>query len=259
MKRKIKLCIRAMSLIFLGACGDDAMMQEQPAESISEEAGDEESAEWEIGIAEEKIYIPDISGEYTFLYVTDTHMIVPDVEDSEEVTEHFASRFEEFKNAEGVPSAEQFGAWIAYANAQEADAFLLGGDAIDYPSESNLKHLKENLDKLKMPYLYTVGNHDWTYPWDYMTEQGKANYLPLLAPYMQENTAIHALELEELILVSVDNSTNQIAPEAMEEYKRILQKGKPVIVMLHVPLLTQSVLTKAKEVWSSPVVLGGGN
>lgn len=76
---------------------------------------------------------------------------------------------------------------------------------------------------------------------------------------MQSDPAVSQMDFGEFIIVSVDNSTNQIAPEALEMYKEILQKGKPVIVMLHVPLLTQSVLTKAKEARDSGVVLGGGN
>lgn len=255
----MKLAVCAMVFFLLAACKDADSIKEETAENIGKEDLTQADVTWEKNITEETIYIPGLAGEYNFLYVTDTHMIVPDAEDSEEVTEHFSPRFEEFKNEEGIPAAEQFRVWVDYANEQKVDAFLLGGDAIDYPSESNLKHLESNLSELQMPYLYAVGNHDWTYPWDYMTEQGRANYLPLLAPYMKENTAIHALEMEGLIVVAVDNSTNQITPEAMEEYQQILQKGKPVIVMLHVPLLTQSVLAKAKEVWSSPVVLGGGN
>lgn len=259
MRRKISTAACAMVFLLLTACKGEELIQEENAEIVEEKDLDKTDVAWEQGIIEETIYIPGFDEEYIFLYLTDTHMIVPHVEDSEEVTEHFTSRFEEFRNEEGIPSAEQFHVWMDYANERDADAFLLGGDAIDYPSESNLLHLEKNLSELRMPYLYAVGNHDWTYPWDYMTEQGKMNYLPLLAPYMQENTAVHTLEFEDLIIVAVDNSTNQIAPEAMEQYKQILQKGKPVIVMLHVPLLTQSVLTVAKEVWPSPVVLGGGN
>lgn len=42
-------------------------------------------------------------------------------------------------------------------------------------------------------------------------------------------------------------------------YEEILAEGRPVIVLAHVPFMTQSVLGKAKEAWSSPVVIGAGN
>ena len=42
--------------------------------------------------------------------------------------------------------------------------------------------------------------------------------------------SIHSLELDDFIVVAVDNSNNQIHPNALEEYKTVLQKGKPVIL-----------------------------
>lgn len=249
MKKKIFVCLLTVCSLVCCAC----------AARTKKEQNQEPEDEITMHVADEKLEIPGLSGEYTFLYLTDTHMVVPDEADSDKVEAYADLRFDEFQNAEDISSAEQFGAWMEYANEKQVDALLLGGDIIDYPSAANIEHLEENLEKLQMPYLYALGNHDWTFPWEYMTQYGEETYLPMLEPYMQSDSAIHWLELEELILVAVDNSANQIAPEALEEYREILQKGKPVIVMLHVPLLTQSVLTKAKEAWSSAVVLGGGN
>ena len=110
-----------------------------------------------------------------------------------------------------------------------------------------------------MPYLYVNGNHDWTYPWEYMTDTGKETYLPLLAPYMDGNTAIHSLDLGEITVVGIDDSTNQVNGDVFPEYERLLQEGKPVVVVAHVPFMTQSVLGRAREVWNSPVVIGAGN
>lgn len=92
-----------------------------------------------------------------------------------------------------------------------------------------------------------------------MTEKGKAEYRPLLEPVMQGNTIIQRLDIGELTVVAVDNSTGQVCGEALDSYREILAEGRPTIVLVHVPFLTQSVLTKAREVWSSPVVIGGGN
>lgn len=217
------------------------------------------SADWEPQIIEEEIVIEGLNGEYEFLYLTDTHMIVQDEADSQQVKENAQARYEEFRNREGVPSAEQFGNWMAYANEEALDGVLLGGDIIDYPSEANIQHLKQNLDTLQMPYVYTLGNHDWTYPWEYMTLTGLETYLPMLDEFMEGNSAVHSRDYGEFVVVAVDNSGNQINDAAMAECERILEEGKPVILMLHVPIVTQSVLGRAKEVWSGGVVLGAGN
>lgn len=215
--------------------------------------------DWEPQIIEEEIVIEGLSGEYEFLYLTDTHMIVSDKADSQQVKENAEARYNEFRSSEGVPSAEQFDEWMAYANEEELDGVLLGGDIIDYPSEANIQHMKNNLDTLEMPYIYTLGNHDWTYPWEYMTLTGAETYLPMLEEFVDGNSAVHSRDYGEFVVVAVDNSSNQINDAAMAECERIFSEGKPVIILLHVPIVTQSVLGRAKEVWSGGVVLGAGN
>lgn len=217
------------------------------------------SSDWEPQIIEEEIIIEGLGGEYEFLYLTDTHMIVQDEEDSQQIKDNAKVRYEEFHNGEGVPSAEQFDEWMSLANEEELDGVLLGGDIIDYPSEANIQHLRENLDTLQMPYVYTLGNHDWTYPWEYMTMTGLETYLPMLDEFVEGNSAVHSRDYGEFVVVAVDNSSNQINDAALEECERIFAEGKPVILMLHVPIATQSVLGRAKEVWSGGVVLGAGN
>ncbi len=210
-------------------------------------------------VARETITIEGVTGEYDLLFLTDTHMVVSSSEDSEQITANAAERSPGFVDDNGVSSALQFPAWMAYANEQQVDGVLFGGDIIDYPSKGNLEHLQKNLDMLSQPYIYTLGNHDWTYPWEYMTQKGEEEYLPLLEPMMQGNTTIQHLDIGELTVVAVDNSSGQVNGEALEAYQQILAEGRPTIVLVHVPFMTQSVLGKAKEVWSSPVVIGAGN
>lgn len=204
------------------------------------------------------IVIPGISREYNLLFLTDTHIVIPDESAAAEIQDYSTQRLTHFTNDGGCVSSELFTAWIDYANKTDSDALLLGGDIIDSPSSANLEYLDSSLNKLKIPYLYAMGNHDWTYPWEYMTETGAEDYLPLLAPYMETNTSIHTLELEDFILIAVDNSSNQIHPDALEEYQQILSRNKPVILLLHVPFYTEDLLTKTSAVWPNSVVLGGG-
>lgn len=217
--------------------------------------------EWERQVIEEELVIDGLKGQYEVLFLTDTHIVVPDEADLPQVKQNAEPRYAEFRNEKGVPSAEQFDDWIVYANDEKLDGVILGGDIIDYPSEANVRYLKNQLDALEMPYIYTLGNHDWTYPWDYMTQTGKDTYLPMLDECLDENPAIHTLDYGEFVIVAVDNSSNQINVEAVAECERILSEGRPVIILLHVPIITQSVLGRAKEVWGegNGVVLGGGN
>ncbi len=212
----------------------------------------------EQNIREEYLVIEGLEQEYELLFITDTHVVLQSEEDDEQTATNGAERFPMFVDAAGVSSAEQFPYWMEYANEREVDAVLFGGDIIDYPSVSNVNFLHENINRLEMPCLYTLGNHDWTFPWEYMTETAKTDYIPMLEPAIKENGTLQVLDMGEFMVVSVDNSSNQVSPEVLEQYLKVLENDKPVIVMVHVPFMTQSVLTKAREVWSSPVVIGGG-
>lgn len=133
----------------------------------------------------------------------------------------------------------------------------MGGDIIDAPSKSNLAFLTEQLATLEMPYLFALGNHDWTYPWEYMTDKGKEEYLPLLTE-VTENTSFTRLEFPDFVIAAVNDSTDQVDEEALAGVEEVLQEGKPVILMLHVPLATENLAEQAEAVWGSPIVLGEG-
>ena len=216
---------------------------------------------WDPHIIHETIDIEGVDSEYNFLFLTDTHMIIPSGDDTQQIKNNAAPRLLAFKNSEGISSSDQFPYWINYANKNKMDAMLFGGDIIDYPSEANISYFEKQLSRLKVPYLYTLGNHDWTYPWDYMTEYSKNNYIPMLSEFTTENSAIHTMEFDEFIIVAMDNSTTQFHPDALDTFKSILSEDKPVIVLFHVPVLTQSVLGRAKEIRGEDkqIVLGGGN
>lgn len=210
-------------------------------------------------ITEETVYIEGLESEYTFLFLTDSHVVIQDGKDTEQERQYAEQRYGMFANEEGISSAEQFPAWVAYANEMDVDAVLLGGDIIDSPSDANVEWLQKQLEELEMPYLYVPGNHDWTYPWEYMTDYGKENYLSKLGTMMPAGTTVQSVEIGELLLVGVDNSTNQVNPDVISDYKAFLEQGKPVIIMNHVPFATESLLPKAVEAWSSPAVIGDGN
>lgn len=230
------------SLFLLSGC------QEKGRDSVQEQS-----------ITSFDIVIPGLSREYDFLFLTDTHVIIPDEKEEQQVKDYAKQRRPVFESAQdNAARIPRLSEWVDYANKRSYDGLLLGGDIIDFPSSANLKYLDACLKELAVPWLYTPGNHDWTYPWEYMTEKGKESYLALLAPYMDGNPAVHTLEYDDLILVALDDSSNQISPDALESYREILTRGKPVIVLLHVPLYTESLFDEAKQVWSSAVTLGGG-
>lgn len=255
MKKRVVMWLMLLTSIGLLAGGVSALAakEEEATTDTEEEAAftiDEDN------IIEEHIVIEGLEEEYELLFLTDTHIVQESVEDSAQVAENARQRKGMFHNEEGVTSAEQYPEWVDYAVEEEVDGVLLGGDIIDFPSEANIEFLQEQNSRLDMPCVYALGNHDWTYPWDYMTEHGKQEYLPALKPVMGGDTAIQSYDYGEFLVVAVDNSSGQVNPDALETYEALLEQDKPIILVMHVPLLTDSVLAKSKEVWHSGVVIG---
>jgi DNA repair exonuclease SbcCD nuclease subunit len=146
---------------------------------------------------------------------------------------------------------------INYSNLKNANALLLGGDIIDSPSDSNLKFLKENLGNLKIPYLYALGNHDWSFAWDYHTENAKQIQYPKFAEIV-DDVQVSYLEYEDLIILAINDSEDLIEEESVEKIKNVLDKQKPTIVMLHVPLSTEYISSEAIRIRNRVSAIGDG-
>lgn len=208
-------------------------------------------------VTEETVIIEGLTRKYTLLFLTDVHLVVKDGTLSEQELQYADQRYSMFRDGDGTVSVDQFPKWITYANQMDLDGVLLGGDIIDAPTEASVDWLQEQLAGLKMPYLYVPGNHDWTFPWEYMTETGRQTYLPMLEGFTQGTTEINTLDFGEFVVVGVNDSTNQVSAAALPEYERLYEEGRPMLVLAHVPFLTQSALARSVEVWNSVLVLGG--
>lgn len=254
--KNIFICLLIILLFSITGCSQSISSHSTKEEITTETESASSVIEKHMNTCE--ITIPGISRDYHLLFLTDTHITIPSDSDSEQEHAYCTERLDHFTADSGYVASELFTAWIDYANEQKPDALLLGGDIIDCPTAGNMQFLDTSLHALNIPYIYTPGNHDWTFPWDYMTESGKTQYLAQLSPYMEQNTAIHSLEFDDFIIAAIDNSSNQIDSNALTEYKNLLAQGKPIIVMLHVPLYTEELLAKTSKVWNSSVVLSGG-
>ncbi len=95
------------------------------------------------------------------------------------------------------------------------------GDMIDYYSQENVEFLADNLQKLKVPYLYVLGNHEMYSPWnETVAEDAEIYHL-----FRENNTAFQAWEFPEFTICAVDNQSYQVAPEALDAMQKGDRKG----------------------------------
>ena len=125
----------------------------------------------------ETVIIPGVEKEYTFLFLTDMHMAIKTKQDLGASLGDADERMKAFVNEEGILSSTQFTEWIAYANRLKPEGVLMCGDMIDYYSQENVEFLADNLQKLKVPYLYVLGNHEmYTLDWKMRDPRAYLNY-----------------------------------------------------------------------------------
>ncbi len=262
MKKRLWLAV-VIAILLTGCANKNEEVNKTETESgiVQEDSAvEEEDKEAEVptedicllSFDERKIHIPELTSDYEIWFMADSHVIVEDGSEDDQTEAYAAERKPGFEHESGYSSDVIFSQFIDMANEQEPDLVLFGGDIIDFPSEANVAFLKSELERLSVPYMMTYGNHDWTFPWEYMTEVGKEEYRPMLEDVIGDAL----LDLEDLVVVSVDNSSNQVAPEAMEAVNQATALNKPTILLLHVPLSTEELIAKAKENWTNPVTLG---
>ena len=142
----------------------------------------------------------EVKDKYQFVYISDLHLsIINNEESNEQIKKSLYDRNKLFYNDEDSTIAKNtFKEIINYTNNKRADALLLDGDIVDAPADSSISVLRENLNNLKVDYLYTLGNHDWSFAWDYHTKNARQVQVPKFNEFI-DDTDVSYLEYEDLI------------------------------------------------------------
>ncbi len=182
-----------------------------------------------------------LSKTYHFIQINDVHVVTysQDIDDYMAIEKalnqekvwmkqrlDFAHKFKEsFDPKYMLPSTECLNQLIDYSNQNNPDLVLLSGDLVDYYSLSNLDYLEKSLKKLRKPYIFSCGNHE--------------SPSELFVNICQGNCDFGYVDLNEFIVVSMDNSKRQIKPSQFEALKKIHDLNKPIILMMHIPIMTR--------------------
>ena len=206
--------------------------------------------EAKLTVRQEEVDIRGFDGEFKIYFLADSLMSLCDDRDPD-VLEKAASRKEMFMH-DGMDATETFDSIMKDASSRKEDILILGGDIIDSAMYESIDYLTKELKKPGVPYIYYMGNHDFEYGTEYFSEKAYSEYLPRLDE-LHGDASYQVKEYDDLILFAADDENSQISAEALSAYREIAEKGKPVILLLHVPIepLTDdtSLLDKCIEVW----------
>lgn len=140
--------------------------------------------------------------------------------------EYFASTYHEpLGEAQAQSTHTLFFEILSEVN--RGDAFIMTGDIMDYCGGANFRFVGNALQSATCPYIYVCGNHE------------SPNDFPELPHFSALKNPVQTLELEDIIICGVDNSKGEITPEQVEKIKKLLLNGKPVIIAMHIPVMTE--------------------
>ncbi len=210
------------------------------------------------------VTIPGLSRDYTLLQVTDLHASAYSTEEAKGMDANRRNYIAGRRNAftDGfMLSEERMPYMFGYADEINADLLMLTGDIIDFPSELNISLMAQNIEALKAPALFSLGNHDWCYADDYLSAGAAAAYIPKLnalsAGEPADDPYVKYVDFGEFMVVSVDNSTDSVTAQTVDKFLALCEKGKPIILMLHVPLHVDSLVADCTKVWGKDLGMGG--
>ena len=211
--------------------------------------------------ADFEVKIKGLNHDYTFFHITDLHMCELTSHEAAEMPGERCANIQERRNFFTHAWEGATALWKDYmsrAKTEGADLLLLTGDIIDFPSDANVKTLKDGIRSSGIPTLFVVGNHDWSFADDYHTPHATELHHPKFAELCYGDPNISWVEYEDLIVCAVDDSRDRVLKETVDKFFSLYEKGKPIILIMHVPLHVDSMEADSRACWQGRNLTMGG-
>jgi 3',5'-cyclic AMP phosphodiesterase CpdA len=206
---------------------------------------------------ENQILVEGLEQEVLLFHLSDSHLAEADARDphpARQAADHFQPYFQQ-RTPGGIPTREVFSSLLARCRAVQPDALALTGDILHFPSVAGLELLDRSLGGQE--YLYTLGNHDWNFPYHPWGEATRQAHYPRFFAFSRGDPACQVRQVKGLRLIALDNSTYQVSDAQVEFLRRQLQDGKPCLLLVHIPLVIPSLMPSVMARWNAPIVMGG--
>jgi len=191
-----------------------------------------------------RIEIAGLDQSLRILHLTDTHITCSSAAD--EPFWKYSERMDDaFAEARPI---QRFDDSLVLAGESKADIIVLTGDIVNNPSATSVAAVKSRLDRTRIAYLYTAGNHDWHYEgMDGSSEELRARWrADRLSPlYTSANArkspACYTQRFGNMVIFSLDNSTYQVDKGQLEAFRSVVDAGLPMILAMHIPVAIESM------------------
>jgi len=120
---------------------------------------------------------------------------------------------------------------------------------------ANLDFLKKSLQSISSLNLYTLGNHDWYYPYMDWNDSTRREHYPRFFDFTHGNPAYQMINVNGIKLIAIDNSNYQISEEQLHFFREQLADGLPCLLFMHIPLYLPSLVTEVVQKWKAPIMM----
>jgi len=203
-----------------------------------------------------EILVEGLEREVVIAQLSDTHLPAADARDphpARQAAAYYQSYFRE-RTPGQAPVGEVFAGLLEKAREKQPDALALTGDILHFPSVAGLEWLCQSL--AGRTYLYTLGNHDWSFPYLPWTAAVRQGHYPRFFGLAKGDPACQALRVGGLRLVALDNSVYQVSQAQAEFLRGQLAWGDPCLLLVHIPLQILSLMPAVMARWNAPIVMG---
>ena len=130
---------------------------------------------------------------------------------------------------------------------------IFGGDIADEATYASIEYIEKEIGKLKCPYLFLMGNHDFAYGSEYFSEKAYTDYFTRYDALNEVKEGCQIKEYDDFAILLLDDVNNQVCDETVDAIQKLKESGKEVIIAEHVPILPlygeTDIVQRTNEVW----------
>ena len=218
---------------------------------------------YKINLKNIDVKIEGLTESYSFIHISDLHMTLTDDTDSAEAKENQLTRGSMFfkDTPDSVKPHDRLCDILDFANEKKVKFVAMTGDIIDAPSNGNISFLANALKTRNITSLYTLGNHDWTGDWlgGYQSTAQRNLNIPKFIEsglILNGEDGYAVRDYGDFVILSVDNSNDQINSTQYSVLQRYIMQEKPIILMLHVPIDAPTLQADTAAMWNRCILMG---
>ena len=200
---------------------------------------------------------------FKVLHVADSHISCDDERDLK--YKKYSARMNEaykttthFQTGEKTDPVSTFHDSMLLAQKERVALIALTGDIVNYPSESSIEYVSNELRNTGIQTIYTAGNHDWHYEGldgsiEKLREEWRNRRLKCLYSGLPSYSST---DVGGVRFVAIDNSTYQVDEEQLDFYRKQTAQGLPIVLLMHIPISLPTLRDSIIHKWGDPILCG---